>query len=203
MNRWALVALGAGVTAAIVALLWEIHSDPPTPDTPVVAAKAAAPAPGSRQVPPPRAPLPRKAPTADPPAAPDVANMTEEERLAHAQKVHRESLLIGGDVPQHVMKAAATCYHGESGQYERVHLKYKLHFHSGTATLSDVTFVSSEWHNPRMEQCVIRVMQNLTWQDESAPELDTDMQADMSILDLAKRNQPMPTDDSANEPDDN
>jgi len=192
MTRWALVALGAGVTVAIVALLWEIHADPPTPDAAKAAAQASPAPPAPHPVPGPRVPLPRHTPAANDPPAPDVANMTEEERLAHAQQVHRESLLVGGDVPQHVMKAASACYHGEPGKFERAHINYKLHFHNGTATLSDVTFVSSEWNNPTMEQCVIRVMQDLTWHEEGAPDLDTDMEASMSILDLKKRTEPMP-----------
>jgi hypothetical protein len=96
-------------------------------------------------------------------------------------------VLLAGTVPQQIMKAAAACYRGEPGRTERMEVDYTLHLRNGVATLADVDFRSSRMNAPRLERCVVDTLRTLTWQDPDAPDVDREMTASISILDLRAR----------------
>jgi hypothetical protein len=121
---------------------------------------------------------------------PGVVDTDEDPKLAQeaAVEVHALEVLLAGDVPQELMRVAATCYRGEPGDRERMEIDYRLRFRGGVATLSGVALKSSQIRNTRLEQCVVDALKTHTWKQESAPDLDKDMTASISILDLKKRN---------------
>ncbi len=181
MSRWLLVALGAAVVAVVALLLLELGGGGKEAERELV--------PAARPATTPAAPAPapvRPAPAvqAEPPAAP---LLTPEQLAIAGEEEHKMEVLLAGTVPQQIMKAAARCYRNEPGRTERMEVDYSLRFRSGVATLGEVELKSSKMNAPRLERCVVDTLRTLTWQDPEAPDLDREMTASISILDLRAR----------------
>jgi len=180
MSRWLLVALGAAVVAVVALLLLELGGGDDREPGPV---SAPAPSESGRPATAPAPARPAPAMMAEPPAP----LLTAEQLAIAGEEEHKMEVLLAGSVPQQIMKAASRCYRGEPGRTERMEVDYTLRFRNGVATLSDVKLASSKMNAPRLEACVVDTMRTLTWEDPEAADLDREMTASISILDLRAR----------------
>lgn len=178
-GRAALLLFGAAVVAIVIVVLVRLRGSGGA------AAAADVPRDGGRAAAAARPVAPRLAGP-----APAVVDTDQDPQLAMAAavEVHQMEVLLAGDVPQEIMRAVAPCYHGEPGRSERMDIDYTLHLRGGVARLSDVALKSSQIRSPRLEQCAVDVIKGHTWRVDGAPDLDKEMTASISILDLQKRN---------------
>jgi hypothetical protein len=186
MRRWMLVVLGIAVAALAVVLIVGVGGSgagaKPDAEPAVKAPPVTPPAPAPAPAPAPRVQI-------DTPA-PAVVDTDEDQSLAMeaAVEVHSMEVLLAGDVPQEVMRVAAKCYQGEAGDRERMEIDYKLRIRNGVATMSRVVLRGSQIRSTRLEQCAVEALKTHTWKLDGAPDLDKDMTASISVLDLKKRN---------------
>jgi hypothetical protein len=184
MRRWLLVVLGVAVAALAVVLIVGVGGSNGNTAPDPQRAPASAPAPARSDPPPPAPTVKRDQP------APAVVDTDDDQQLAMeaAVEVHSMEVLLAGDVPQEVMRVAAKCYHGEPGDRERMEIDYHLRIRDGIGTLSRVVLRGSQIRNTRLEQCAVEALKTHTWKLDGAPDLDKEMTASISVLDLKKRN---------------
>jgi hypothetical protein len=174
MRKWLLAGLGASVAVVVALLLGDLWSAPDKPKPEQVERAA------------------RASKHSRPPPAAGEANAPAVRRLRHVPTVdevgeHEMELLLARDVPQRILRGTAPCYGGETDDFKRMRVNYTLHFDDGVATLSDVELVASEIGSPELEACVVDTMRELSWRDQKAPNLIRKMEAEISVLDLKKR----------------
>jgi hypothetical protein len=191
MGKWLIAALGVGVVALVVLLVTTLRSEPERAqldkrDSP--SGEPTANPEGSRRA----AKTPAGA-KGVPAKAVRMIHVPTEDEVGDEGMEH----MMAGDIPQRVMAAAAPCYQGEEGRRERLYVDYNLVVDKGHAKLENLKVTKSQF-TKRLEQCVLDQMQKLTFYDKRMPNMNTDMEASISILDLKAR-QPKDNQDEKNE----